>query len=307
MNPCSFVTFFRPSPVFSVLLLLSLSAPASADEGYVYGPDHCYFIEPPDGWVLDARSGESAGIPMTLYPKGSSWEGALTVMYSRPAKLEKGVPGVPEPIRAQVYADLELLKKDSPAARAELVRPIRSRSGVDGELWKFSGDRWGNTELAAYFVGRETVNFFIMSSREAADYERSVPAFMQLVSSYRESRDCVPCPQQHPGACAQPAVAALEERYRRCSSGEMGRRYDSTVAERFFGDGNALRKCVPSGELAQPFDVYLAIDRSGTISKLDLVPETRVAKCLRDRSERVRLPPPPTDDCVIKIHLSFKQ
>jgi hypothetical protein len=47
--------------------------------------------------------------------------------------------------------------------------------------------------VVVYFVRPNTVNFFVMSSRDPNDIERSTPALLELASSYREGNDCVPC------------------------------------------------------------------------------------------------------------------
>jgi hypothetical protein len=54
-----------------------------AEDGYVHGVNHCYYLNEPTGWVLDTESGKRQGLPMVFYPKGSSWAKATTVIYTR--------------------------------------------------------------------------------------------------------------------------------------------------------------------------------------------------------------------------------
>ena len=180
-------------------LLLFFPFTVFAEEGYVYGENHCYYFSAPSGWVLDNVSGKNQGVPMVFYPKSSSWNKAITVIYTRNDDFVPGAKTPQEKIKGKVNRVLEEFRTsgDGPALQASLVQTIKSKSGADGEIWKYSGDKWGNTELVAYFVAARSVNFFVMSSRDPKDFERSTPALLELAASYREANDCVPCDKKN--------------------------------------------------------------------------------------------------------------
>src|SRR5216110_3399342 len=73
--------------LFICLALLLFCSPVSARESYpggiVYGPKAAFNIAAPEGWVLDNTSGADQGLPCVLYPKGSSWSDARTIMYAK--------------------------------------------------------------------------------------------------------------------------------------------------------------------------------------------------------------------------------
>jgi hypothetical protein len=167
----------------------------AAEDAYVHGTDHCYYINTPKGWILDSQSGKSAGLPIVAYPIGSSWRASSTVIYTRPADKASTTNIPTEVIKAQVQKVLDDFRagKADDKTQATFVKVIENKSGAKGELWQFSGDRWGNTELAAYFPAKNTLNFFVMSSRTKEEFDRHTSAFIELASSYRESDDCVPC------------------------------------------------------------------------------------------------------------------
>jgi hypothetical protein len=78
-----------------VLALLTLSALSSSVPGQetfrggiLYGPKAAFSISAPEGWVLDFESGKEQSQPCVLYPKGSSWSDAKTVMYAKIASTE---------------------------------------------------------------------------------------------------------------------------------------------------------------------------------------------------------------------------
>jgi hypothetical protein len=65
--------------------------------GIVYGPKAAFTIKAPEGWVLDNSSGVSQGLPCVLYPKGSTWQEAKTIVYAKIAR------------RARTERDFEIL------------------------------------------------------------------------------------------------------------------------------------------------------------------------------------------------------
>jgi hypothetical protein len=192
-------------------LALLAAAAARAEDGYVSGKDICYYFNAPSGWELDSDSGKEQGIPMVFYPRGSSWADASTVIYSRNQDFVAGAKSDQEKIQGQVERVLTHFRNDqSPDSKAKKLRSIKAAHGAQGELWQFTGDRFGNTELVAYFVAAHTVNYFVMTSRSKDDYERSAPALGALADSYREGNDCVPCSAKGPAASCggQPAAVA---------------------------------------------------------------------------------------------------
>ncbi len=81
----------KPPFIVSILLLFICAGSFGQEnyrEGIVHGPKAGFNITAPEGWVLDNESGKSQGMPCVLYPKGSSWSDAKTVMYANIAGTE---------------------------------------------------------------------------------------------------------------------------------------------------------------------------------------------------------------------------
>jgi len=78
--------------VLALLALPAFSPCIPAQEmlpgGNVYGPKAGFNISAPEGWVVDNESGKGQDMPCVLYPKGSSWSDAKTVMYANMAGAE---------------------------------------------------------------------------------------------------------------------------------------------------------------------------------------------------------------------------
>jgi len=82
MKPLSFIC------VALMLFCAAISAQEKNQGGIVRGPKAGFNISAPEGWVVDNESGKNQGMPCVLYPKGSSWSDAKTVMYAKIASTQ---------------------------------------------------------------------------------------------------------------------------------------------------------------------------------------------------------------------------
>src|SRR5205814_1898308 len=83
--------YLMKARLFICLALLPcwpISARETYPGGIVYGPKAAFNIAAPEGWVLDNTSGADQGLPCVLYPKGSSWSDARTIMYAKIASTQ---------------------------------------------------------------------------------------------------------------------------------------------------------------------------------------------------------------------------
>src|SRR5881392_4488071 len=81
----------KPSLIVCIIFLLICGTNFGQENyrgGIVYGPKAAFNISAPEGWVLDNKSGVEQGQPCVLYPKGSSWSDAKTVMYAKIASTQ---------------------------------------------------------------------------------------------------------------------------------------------------------------------------------------------------------------------------
>lgn len=181
---------------FLTLAGVLLSHPVLAQEGYVHGSTHCYHFKAPAGWQLDNVSGASLGLPMVVLPLGSTWQSASVAIYTKPATVSRTRP---DAIEAQVDEVVRMYRQSGQRVVASRVERLRSSFGHDGELWQFAGYANGGRELAVYFVGPSTVNFFVAQVSSGADMEEVRRVLRSLALSYREGDDCKPCRES--GAC----------------------------------------------------------------------------------------------------------
>ncbi len=174
------------SKICSIALcwILFSSVPAIAEiteggTGLAYGTKHAYFLTAPHGWMLDTDSGKSQHIFAAFYPKGSSWSDGDVVMYSNAAARDNKTP------EQAIEDDYKELKKKSSKLKIEDGGTLTTRDKKQAVVKYFKGDKWGNTEAVGYVVEPTVVANIVMSARTAEAFEASLPAFRQLVASYR--------------------------------------------------------------------------------------------------------------------------
>ena len=155
--------------------------------------------------MLDNESAVSQGLDAVFYPKGGSWEKSVVVAYARAIPRTKEINSADDAAK-QVIADFHA--QGSPKYDGQRVRTIKVGEKGEAVIYHFSGDKWGNSEAVAYFVEAKTINFVVMNSRKRKAFEAALPAFEQLVASYRFMGDAPmkgTAPKSAPDKPAEPA------------------------------------------------------------------------------------------------------
>ena len=294
----------------NTLLFIFVSTLQASESGYVFGDNHCFYFDAPDGWNSDHISGVNQGLGFVFYPANSTWANATTVAYVKVANKTKEIN---TPLD-QVKRTISQFKSGyaSPNIRAHKIGDIRSASGAKGEIYRFEGDKWGNAELVAYFTGKDTFNFFVLSSRDAQDLERNIEAFKTLARSYREAEDCIPCTTEINNECSLAEVddsdiLELDERNRVNVESSEGREYEMKAIQAFWGSPHFMSTCVPrNAPLPKSHTIYFEVNPDGKMQRLVINPITQVANCIAKNVYNRQLPKPPSD-FVVKIELNFTE
>lgn len=166
--------------------------PQEGEAGIIYTEDLVFSLTAPEGWVLDNHSGSRQGLPVVLYPRGSSWKEAPAVMY--PTSDRK--PASEHPLQDVIAETLNQYRAASPVLRIESLAPAPTGDARTAELRKLSGETNGNVEAIAFVEEADRVVLLILSARSETDYAAALPAFRQLVGSYSYLSDQVLLPQK---------------------------------------------------------------------------------------------------------------
>lgn len=150
--------------------------------GIVYGQGFAFDIKAPKGWVLDTESGVDQGAHAVFYPVGQTWSDSVIVAYARSRPVTAQIKNANDAAQDTVA---QFKKNGSPNHQAKLLKTLKTNSGQEFQIYQFTGDQYGNSEAAAYFVDKDRINFLVLSSRDAKAYQQSLPAFEELAKSYK--------------------------------------------------------------------------------------------------------------------------
>src|SRR5947207_14786609 len=156
--------------ILALLGITALSPCMLAQENYrggiVHGPKAAFNISAPEGWVLDNESGKSQGMPCVLYPKGSSWSDAKTVMYANIAGTEfEGV---------NVFVAMAIKEMEKIHGRPkEKIASGKTNDGHDYCSNEYPATKtYSQWERVGYVQLPRGVAFIVLTSRDKASYQK---------------------------------------------------------------------------------------------------------------------------------------
>lgn len=167
--------------VASALLMAQERDPAADPRyGILYGDDHAFGFEAPNGWKLDVSSGVDQGLKAVLYLADSSWRDSPVIAYPRAYSKREKIRTV-EAVFQDVLANLRAEEPGISATAAGTVLTAGKRTGF---IYRFSGQANGTVEASAYFDEEKTVNYFVYSARSKAEFDKHYAEFLALARSY---------------------------------------------------------------------------------------------------------------------------
>ncbi len=189
-----------PSPILARTLLVSLlalapSAGRSADPappaaappepvgrttGMVFGTGHLFTVQAPLGWMIQGKGEGGNGLATVFFPMGSTFAEASAVLYVNTAAREKA-----QRLEDFIARDVAGMRKDSPGVKVEKGRAIETADKKRAEVRTFTGDKWGNRESIAFLAEESIFVTIVLTARTAESYKAALPAFADLVGSYK--------------------------------------------------------------------------------------------------------------------------
>jgi hypothetical protein len=146
--------------------------------GIVYGPKAAFKIDAPKGWVLDNESGAGQGLPCVLYPKGSSWSDAKTIVYAKIASTQF------TDVDAFVAKAIEEMKKTHGLPKQK----IESGKTGDGKAYFINEypatKSYSQWERIAYVQLPKAVAYIVLSSRDESSYRKDAAALKEILKTF---------------------------------------------------------------------------------------------------------------------------
>src|SRR5882724_10411410 len=145
--------------------------------GVVYGPKAAFKIDAPEGWVLDNKSGVKQGLPCVLYPKGSSWADAKTVMYAKVASPQWAG------VNAFVEWAIEGMKEKHGTPKQKIASG-KTKDGHDYFINEYPATKtYSQWERVGYIQLPQGVAYIVLTSRDKASYQKDSGALEKVLKT----------------------------------------------------------------------------------------------------------------------------
>jgi hypothetical protein len=171
-----------PSSTAPNLSISRLKAPTSAAQqnaAIIYSDHGGFMISVPKGWVLDRATGQKMGTCCVLYPEGSSWGQADSVIYPNIAEKQAG-----QTLQQLMASDLDGFRQRFPQMNVAEARDLPAGDSQQAKVRFFYGVNQGSYELVAYVDEPQVVALLVLSSRSKEALGEALPAFREVLKSY---------------------------------------------------------------------------------------------------------------------------
>ena len=295
----------------ALLVVIAFSPSMLGREGFrggiVYGPKAAFNISAPKGWVLDNESGKEQGMPCVLYPKGSSWADAKTVMYAKIASTEF------EDVNAFVTWAIKGMKAKRGIPKQKIASG-KTQDGRDYFINEYPATKtYSQWERVGYVQLPHAVVYIVLSSRDKTSYSKDAPALEKVLKTlvYVELKS----DQSSPSAASASPMAARPRRFasltdavaeaKRLTETEAGKLYDfdfnMTVSNRL---ADIVRQCAKDSK-PLIFDLVFVFASDGHVAQVLQPPDSTVAACVASKLDNLRLRAPPQPDWPVQIHIEL--
>src|ERR1043166_8066891 len=167
-------------PLVLTLLTLAAFSPCLRSQeplagGIVYGPKAAFNVHAPEGWVLG--NAKEQGLSCVLYPKGSSWADAKTVMYAKIASTEF------EDVNEFVAWAIKGMKAKHGAPK-EKIASGKTADSRDYSINEYPATKnYSQWERVGYIQLPHAVAYIVLSSRDKASYSKDAPALETVLKT----------------------------------------------------------------------------------------------------------------------------
>jgi tetratricopeptide (TPR) repeat protein len=171
-----------PNPLVLVILALGALSPCipaqeTSPAGIVQGPKGGFNISAPEGWVIDNESAKGQDLPCVLYPKGSSWADAKTVMYAKVASPQW------EGVNAFVAWAIQGMKAKRGTPK-EKIASGKIKDGHDYFINEYPATKnYSQWERVGYVQLPQAVAYIVLSSRDQASYRKDSGLLEQVLKT----------------------------------------------------------------------------------------------------------------------------
>lgn len=276
--------------IISIALIVSLiavsvtTAATEGGTGMLFGSDHAFHFTAPESWVLDNRSGASQGVHMIFYPVGETWADGPVMAYGQSVQKSGEIKSIADQVEKTVK---KFHANGNPGYRAELKPSLGLPDNKEAVIYYFQGDQWGNFEAVGYIEENKTINFLVFNARTKEVFDKYIPSFYKLLSSYRNSFTTT-------GSKSGISFDELAAKAKTQSYTPQGKAYRSSV-RKAVGQlmANSMRSCIGyvHDEDKRDFQFIFRITSDGLISEVYVSPENNLTTCFSGLLLNAHCPP----------------
>jgi len=146
----------------------------------VYSEGGAFFVDPPNGWVVDREVGKQLGGCCVFYPQGSTWDNAETVMYPNIVTKRQGQQSMAEFMKS----DLDECRKHDPGMAWEDGEDVPLRNNRVAKMRLFYGVNGGSFEAVAYINEEKIIALVVLSSKTRKGLNQSMPLLRSALETY---------------------------------------------------------------------------------------------------------------------------
>lgn len=172
-----------PSPGVSNVSKAQLKMPSPTatqqNAAIIYSDHGGFMISVPKGWLLDRATGQKMGTCCVLYPQGSSWDQADSVIYPNIAEKQPG-----QTLPELMANDVAAFRQRFPKMNVVEARDLPAGDNQQAKVRFFYGVNQGSYELVAYVDEPQVVALLVLSSRSKEAMGEALPAFREVLKSY---------------------------------------------------------------------------------------------------------------------------
>src|SRR5918996_4836074 len=165
---------FLALAIFPICVLLGEETPS---DGIVRGPKAGFNISAPEGWVVDNEAGKEQELPCVLYPKGSSWSDAKTVMYAKIASPQW------EGVNAFVAVAIKEMKAKHGMPK-EKIASGKTKDGHDYFINEYPATKnYSQWERVGYVQLPQGVGYIVLTSGDQPNYQKDAGVLEKVLKT----------------------------------------------------------------------------------------------------------------------------
>lgn len=147
----------------------------------VQGEGYSFFLTAPIGWVLDKDRASAEEADALLYPQGSTFQNAPSILYVSVAVKGDGFKDFKDLLRQ----DEEAARLQNPHLRLQNGPLLQTRLKKNVPLFLYLGLKGGGGEALVYVEEKEMVVIFTLVSSNEQILHEDLPALQAAVGTYK--------------------------------------------------------------------------------------------------------------------------